>query len=263
MKKNAMIGLCVIILAGTLASAASAQFTITIPKLPKIKKTQQTTTTTTTEESRQQTDSTRRDEPDTTTAKSGSCTDDAVLRIHMEGLEETRKQAAEYTPGLRDYYVRDFSDRENIYLKASLNSERRREWLRNWPEHMVKCIEPALDELAATAKKTLPTYVPTGYNIRNPAEERVLRSGVNDLAEATVFKVGLLSAAWKISKDNFNFPTSRYKHGMIWARYPKQADGFCRIVYVNIVQDYAGGGTYAESRGNLIKSEYAGCPPGK
>jgi hypothetical protein len=49
----------------------------------------------------------------------------------------------------------------------------------------------------------------------------------------------------------------------VWARYPSRDDGFCRLIFVNIVQDYAGGGTYGDSYGNFIKSEYAGCPAGK
>jgi hypothetical protein len=37
-------------------------------------------------------------------------------------------------------------------------------------------------------------------------------------------------------------------------------DGYCRIAYVNIIQDYSGGGSYGESRPNYIRAEPAGCP---
>jgi hypothetical protein len=186
-----------------------------------------------------------------------------VLDVHLGDLATTKKQAAEYTPGLRDYYVQDFNDRQNIYLKASLSKSRRQEWLGSWPADFVNCMNPALDDLAAVARKTLPTYTLTGYNVHNPVEEKILRSAVNDISQATVFKTGLLSPTWKIAKDDYNFPTSRFKYGAIWAKYPNLDDGFCRIIYVNLVQDYAGGGTYGDSYGNFIKSEFAGCPPGK
>ena len=36
--------------------------------------------------------------------------------------------------------------------------------------------------------------------------------------------------------------------------------GEFEIVYVNVVQEYTGGGTYGPSKGRFIKSEPAGCP---
>ena len=202
-------------------------------------------------------------------ASSGSafgqdCTDDPFFKIHNEKIETTKKQAAEYKPGLRDYYVQDFNDRQNIYLKAALSASKRQDWLGEWKdEKLVKCINVALDELAVIARKTLPSYRPTGYTVRNAAEERLLREAVDDIADAQVIRLGLGSATWEIDKNEYGIPTARFKYGMIYARYPNLDDGFCRIIYVNIVQDYAGGGTYGESYGQFIKSEFAGCPVGK
>jgi hypothetical protein len=68
------------------------------------------------------------------------------------------------------------------------------------------------------------------------------------------------AATWNIEKRSNGLPNARYKHGMIYARYPSLDDGYCRIIHVNIVQDYAGGGTYADSKARFIKSEFAGCP---
>ena len=47
---------------------------------------------------------------------------------------------------------------------------------------------------------------------------------------------------------------------MAWVKSATLDDGFCRIVYVNIVQDYAGGSSYADSTANYINMEPAGCP---
>ena len=93
---------------------------------------------------------------------------DAVFRVHSDNIETTRKQAADYKPGARDYYVRDFNDNENLYLKAALSPSRRQDWLGRWKDQkFVKCMNIALDELAVIAKKTLPSYRPTGYAVRN------------------------------------------------------------------------------------------------
>lgn len=186
---------------------------------------------------------------------------DAAFRVHNGNIETTKKQAADYKPGARDYYVRDFNDNENLYLKAALSPSRRQEWLGRWKDpKFVKCMNLALDELAVIAKKTLPSYRPSGHAVRNAAEERVLLTGVKDLAQATVISSGLASSSWKIEQNRRGIPVARYKHGMIYARVRGADDGFCRILYVNLVQDHAGGGTYGDSRAVYIKSEFAGCP---
>ena len=243
------------------AMAAPAQITINLPKLPKLPKIDKTKTTTNEviTDTGNPTDKTEIKSTNTV----GSCRGDVVMDIYLKDIAATRKEAEEFKPGLRDYYVSDFSDRENKYLKASLSPLRRNEWMKTWPAHFVQCITPALEDLGAVAKKTLPGYTPGGYTLGTPAEIRVLKSGVNDLAQATVFKAGISSPTWNISKNNLGIPNNRYKYGIIWAKYSTTDDGFCRIIYVNLVQDYAGGGTYGESYGNLIKSEYAGCPAGK
>jgi hypothetical protein len=192
------------------------------------------------------------------------CSSDPVAEVHLADLEKTRKEAEEFRPGLRNYYVSTLSDRKNLYLEAALSPSRRKEWLGKWPADFVKCMDPALDGLAAVARKTLPGYTgPEGYTLGTPAEKKVLLSAIDDIAQAKVLKVGIKQANWLIDKDSYNFPTVRYKHGVIWAQYPNSDDGFCRIFLVNIKQDYAGGGTYGASYGYFVSRAFAGCPAGK
>lgn len=262
--KRYICGAAAIILAFILAGPVSAQITIKLPKIPKLPKIDKTKEVVDNGNGGTNGNTGENSDNRTNNTNTGDfCSTDMMVGVYMKDIETTRKQAEEYRPGLRDYYVQDFSDRQNIYLKASLSPSRRKEWLGSWPANIVNCITPALDNLAVVAKKTLPTYTPGNYALGTPAELKILRSGVNDLAQATVFKTGISSPAWRISKDSYNFPTARYKYGMIWAKYPGLDDGFCRIIYVNLVQDYAGGGTYGESYANFIKTEFAGCPPGK
>jgi len=248
---------------GTLS--ISAQFTITIPNIPKIKKNKPQSSPSPEPSAPSTNQSAETTETASEPAKSVDNCSDAFTQVHTENMEKTRKEAEEYRPGLRDYYVEDFNDNRNEYLRAAISPSKRQEWLtsHNIARESYPCFVPLFDAIAAAAKKTLPTYTPTGYNIRNAAEERLMLGQVNDISEGRVLKVGLFSTTWKIAKDDYNFPTSRFKYGLIWARYPKLDDGFCRIIYVNIVQDYAGGGTYGDSYGNFIKSEPAGCPATK
>ena len=264
--KQIKYSLFAIISAIVFAGYASAQITINIPKIPKLPKpdkNKEAVDNSSTNRTNGKTEETSNGRTNSNTNSGDFCSTDVMVGVYMKDIETTREQAENYKPGARDYYVQDFSDRQNIYLKASLSPSRRKEWLGTWPKNIVDCIAPALDNLAAIAKKTLPAYTPSGYSLGTPAEQKILRSGVNDLAQATVFKVGISSPNWLISKDSYNFPTARYKYGLIWAKYPGLDDGFCRIIYVNLVQDYAGGGTYGASYANFIKSEFAGCPPGK
>jgi hypothetical protein len=192
------------------------------------------------------------------------CKSDAVTAVHLEDLEKTRKEAEGFRPGLRGYYVSELNDRKNIYLEAALSQSRRKEWLGGAQEDFVKCMEPALDGLAAVARKTLPGYTgPQGYTLGTPAEKKALLSAINDIAQAKVLKVGIEEPNWLIDKNSFGLPTARYKHGVIWAQYPNTDDGFCRIFWVNIKQDYAGGGTYGASYGYYVSRTFAGCPAGK
>ncbi len=242
------------------AGSAAGQFRINLPKMQKLKTTiqqPQADASTSGEASRSSEHG-----PKTINSAADICSTDPIVKSHLKDLATTRTQAENYRPGLRPYYVQDFSDRQNIYLKASLSLTRRNKWLENWDPKLAKCMQGPLDDLAAVAQKTLPTYHPS-FAVRNPVEEKLLKTAVSDIANATIFKIAFEQAAWKIDKDQFNFPTGRYKHGMIWAKYPGYDDGFCRIISINLVQDYAGGGTYGESYAKFIASEFAGCPASK
>jgi hypothetical protein len=81
-------------------------------------------------------------------------------------------------------------------------------------------------------------------------------------ATLKIHKIGLNQANWLIDKDYFGLPTSRYKQGMIWARNSADDHPYCKFYYVNIIQDYAGGGTYRASYALYIEETLAGCLSG-
>lgn len=243
---------------------ASAQITINIPKIPKIKKTAPQSET-----AKPSGDNSSSGTQSSTSSGQSSATKDCTAPFvlsHMDSIKKVRNEVDEYRPGLRDYYVSTLSDNKNLYLEAALLPTQRKNWYTdsNIPADMQQCFDPALDALAEAAKKTLPSYTgPTSYTFGTPAEKKLLLTAINDLAKATVLRSGLEEANWLIEKDDYNLPTSRYKHGYVLAKYPGNENTNCWVFWINLVQDYSGGGTYAATHSNFVGRMISGCPAGK
>jgi hypothetical protein len=250
---------------------ANAQITIKIPKLreifrekpvaepspkPATRENEQTVSG-----SEQETARIPQTEPSQQTEPVNDC-DRGREYVHLRDLEKTKKEALSYVPGQREYYVSILSDKKNEYLEAALIPWDRKEWFKESGEMFKNCLTPALDDLAEVARKSLPTYTgPKTYTFGTPADKKLLQSAIPDISTARVFSTGLRQANWLIEKDNFNFPTARYKHGAVIFKVPSVE--YCWVYYINIVQDYAGGGTYGASYGNYVGRSLSGCPAGK
>ncbi len=186
---------------------------------------------------------------------------DFRLTFFLEKIAKAQKAADEYTPETRTYPV---GKGEYEWLVLAVSPKAREEWSKKWltkPNERKKFNE-MLDALAATAAKKLPLYLanPKLYNFRNPAEEKMMKAELENLTALRIHKIGLNQAAWLIDKNNLGIPTARYKQGIIWARNAADDHPYCLIYYVNIIQDYAGGGTYGASYAKFTGSELAGCP---
>ena len=83
------------------------------------------------------------------------------------------------------------------------------------------------------------------------------------IADYKIYSIGLQQGNWLIDKNDYGLPTSRYKRGVIWLRDAKSDHPYCYATYINIKQDYAGGGTYGASYARFIEDEMVGCPAGK
>lgn len=191
---------------------------------------------------------------------------DAAESVHMEEIEKRIEEVQSFTPS-RGWFVGRST--YNYLLFAVSPSERDR-WYKSFgiaraPESIKKQFNAALDKLAAAAAVKLPQYQisPSTYNLKTPAEDRLLRGGLENAADVTIFKVGLKQAAWLIDKNDYGIPNSRFRYGMIWLRDPSSDHPYCKIAWINLVQDYAGGGTYGATYASYIDSELAGCPAGK
>ena len=183
-----------------------------------------------------------------------------VYSIHYGDAYKTLREAEDYKQTARTWYVRELSDNRNEYLLAGISAQARAEWLggHRTSEKDKRCMVPIFDEIGAAAKRTLPRYRPRGYT--HHEDDALLRDVVKQkLPDAIVLESGVSSPSWKIEKLRNGVPSVRYKYGMAWVKSASFDDGYCRIVYVNVVQDYSGGGNFGESAGNYIKMEPAGC----
>lgn len=261
MKKNSILIVILLTVFAFSIQSISAQITITIPKFPKLKKDKpqpkpESTPTTGDNQSapNQQTDA-------VPTPPSDKCTEGVWLPWHLEEIAERQKEVDNYTPD-RGWFVE--SGRYD-HLLFSVSPTAKEKWLKGANGlHLKDCpnLVTALDKLAASAAKKLPLYQAKtkAYPIRNPLEEKLMKAKINDSATHKIFYTGLEQANWLISKNDLGIPTARYKHGMLWARDSSADHPYCHFYYVNIIQDYAGGGTYSASRAKIVGSELAGCP---
>lgn len=180
---------------------------------------------------------------------------------HYEKALKTLREVEDFRTGKRDYYVHELSDRRNEYLLAGISPRLRADWISS---HKVKekdmhCVMPLFEAIHAAAKSTLPKYQPHGYTHHDGKEEDLMKEAVKaEIPDAQFIAVGVKSPSWMIEKHYNGIPSLRYKYGMAWVKSATFDDGYCRIMYVNILQDYDGTG-YADSRANYISMEPAGC----
>lgn len=181
---------------------------------------------------------------------------------HYGEAWQTLQETEDFRPGKRDYYVRERNDHRNEFLLAGISPGFRKDWFESHKtaEKDRHCMVEVFDAIGAAAKKTLPNYQPRGYTHHESGEDDLIKAAVKEeLKDAEFLDVGVSSPSWNIEKHSNGIPSDRYKYGMAWVKAPSLDDGYCRIAYVNIVQDYAGGESYADSVANFIKFEPAGC----
>jgi hypothetical protein len=186
-----------------------------------------------------------------------------AYQVHYDRAYKTLREAEDFRPGgERHYYVSEMNDNRNEYLLAGISPNFRQHWLdsHHTQANEAHCIVPLFDEIGAAAKRTLKNYRPTAYKFHDSSEESLIKDAVKkQIADAVILGAGLKQASWDFDKFGNGVPKDRYKYGMAWVKSATFDDGFCRIVHVNIIQDYSGGGTYGESKGRYINMVPAGC----
>jgi hypothetical protein len=268
MKKNLFLtAACLIVLALGSYSAA-AQITITIPKIPIIKKdkpqkTEEQEKRTTETGGQAKENQTNGGKQASTNQIDNNCAEGGWMLLVTDDLTQIKKDFDKYTG--RGYLYTNTPTYD--YLLYAISPRAKQDWLKGIDRvEEGKCpgFVSAFDKMAASAVKVLPLLAPRSdeYTIKSPATENLLKSGIRNVSSLKIFRAGVKQASWLIEKNSIGIPTARYKHGMVWARNPADDHSYCHAYYINVVQDYAGGGTYGASYANFVADNIVPCPAG-
>ncbi len=284
MKKKTILMLAFFTVFASGVQTTAAQITITVPKIPKIKKDKpeqpkQDTPTTQEKESptndTNQSNENKSDDNRKTENETKKSDQDiqyytfGAYKLYLDDLEETVKTAEEYTPN-SDRAVYTYSERYDWGLIAV--SQRARNdsllgesefaaWLKANPKNRW---DVALDKLATLLARHMPAFKGglENYKFRNLADEKILKTAFEDITRYQIYSYGIKQNNWLIEKNDYGIPNARYKHAVFYLRDKNGDHPYCYLTYVNIIQDYAGGGTYAASRARFIEDQLVGCPAG-
>jgi hypothetical protein len=193
-----------------------------------------------------------------------------LMSYPYEDIMKAKVMIDKYTPAGQLHLVDEAGQQ---WLRRAVSMKKREDWLQQtefWsgmggetPEKK-KFLFDAFDELKASAAKKIPGYLPKDkyFAFHNAEDERLIRAALSDLDQAIVHKIGTAQSDWTIDKGNSAVPIARYKQGYIWAKYNEALTGhvYCSLLHVNVIQDYAGSGTYGPAYGRLTAGELCGCP---
>lgn len=179
------------------ANTVLAQITITLPNLPKIKKAKQ----------EQQKQEQPKEEPQITTdnnqsnqttgskpvAKTDRCLESLWLERHLEETAKRQKEIDDFTPERR-WFTKSFTY-DHLLHAVSLSA--REKWLKDsYALEYKDCanLVSAFDNLATSVAKKLPLFVanPKAYDFRNPAEEKMMKAALENIATLKIHKTGIL-----------------------------------------------------------------------
>lgn len=268
-KKNSVLIFATLIAMALGFQAISAQITINLPKIPKIKKDKPTpkdqpATDSNNQTNSNQTNANQTTQPQTTTTKDDEQVDGRLL-LFLDQITKAEKEVDEYTPQTHSYLV---SGSSKEWLWNAVSPKMRNQFIEKWKVIMSaatqKKFEDALNQLSASAAVKLPTYIPGNNNFafHNLAEEKMMKGTLEDPSTIKIHKIGLFHSTWQISKNDYGLPEARYKQGYMWVRNTIDSHPYCRLFQINIIQDYAGGGTYGQSYARFIDDNLFGCPSG-
>jgi hypothetical protein len=186
---------------------------------------------------------------------------EARTEIVRDEINKKRQEVERFDPAVSEKFVeRGFKD----WVLLSVSPKARAEYYKNdeVPASQQSILDPVFAKLGAAVKEKLAFYKPrAGYfAYRSPSDERLMMGQLRESATRRVLKIGLAQANWEIYKDSIGLPSYRFKRGYILAKDSADDHQFCKLYYISIVQDYAGGGRYAASQAKYEETNLAGCP---
>ena len=235
---------------GIVSANAGAQITINLPNIKKIVK------------PNVQTNNNNVVNTTNNTTTSGNGSTNWWVDFQIGEITKYKKDLDGWDPA-NQYFPKPKSNDD--YIGLALSKKERTKWLQDKKVQPDARLDSALDDLKASLYKRLPEYTinPRSFNNRNAAEEKMMLAEMSDVPGMKVFKIGFNQANWLIDKNELGIPKARYKHGLIYGRNASSEDPFCRVWYINVVQEYSGGGTYGATEARFIDKELISCPSGQ
>ncbi len=202
------------------------------------------------------------------TQEESSKTDDPPewwLKVIASDIAKAKEEVDSYTQAGKMYLV---SSPSAPWLLRAVSSKAREEFavdkkMNDWRQaNAGNKFDTGLDELAASAAKKLPGYIPNLNNFanRDAAIEQMMKAKLKNFATLKLFKIGLFHANWIIEKNDPGLPTSRYREAYIWAKDASDDHNYCHLYGFVVQQDYAGGGTFGATYAYLNTDTLFGCP---
>jgi hypothetical protein len=186
---------------------------------------------------------------------------DARTEIIQDEINKKKKEVEAFDPTTNSKFVeRGFKD----WVLFSVSKRARREYYEQdkFTPAQQDVLDPEFDSLGEAVSGKLALYKPSPryFAFRSPADETLMTGQLRPSSTRKILKTGLGQANWEIYKDSIGLPSYRFKRGYILAKDSADDHPFCKLYYISVVQDYAGGGRYAASNAKYEETNLIGCP---
>lgn len=187
------------------------------------------------------------------------------LNVMLSDINKAKEQVDAYTPEGKIYLV---SSPSAPWLLRAVSAKARETYgadkkINDWRKaNADNKFDKALNELAASAAKKLPNYIPNNKNfaLRDVALEKMMKAKLKNPATLKILKIGIFHSAWQIEKNDIGIPRNRYREAFIWGKDSADDHNYCHLYGFVIQQNYSGGGTYGATYAYLNTDALFGCP---
>jgi len=186
---------------------------------------------------------------------------DARTEIIRDEINKKKQEVENFDPATSDKFVdRGFKD----WVLLSVSKLARSAYYKQdqFATAQQAILDPVFDSLGDAVSRKLAMYKPNQryFAFRSPADESLMMGQLRTSQTRKILKIGLAQATWEIYKDSIGLPIYRFKRGYILAKDSVDDHPYCKLYYISIVQEYAGGGKYVASTAKYVETNLVGCP---
>lgn len=186
---------------------------------------------------------------------------DARTEIIRDEINKKKQEVENFDASTSEKFVeRGFKD----WVLFSVSKQARSDYYRQdkFAPSQQAVLDPVFDSLGEAVSRKLSTFKPNSryFAFRSPTDEKLMMGQLQTSTTRKILKIGLSQANWEIYKDSIGLPSYRFKRGYILAKDSADDHSFCKLYYISVVQDYAGGGRYAASVAKYEETNLVGCP---